>query len=118
MSKEGRRTPREKMGCQAHWSLLGGFCWNPDNRNCVYDRNLYWHVSGKPLLFQDKGLAEWQAAGHDLHSLIADPLFVDPEGGDFRLRPGSPAARIGFEPWDLTAVGPRPDPASKRKAGR
>jgi len=35
-------------------------------------------------------------------------LFVDAKKGDFRLRQGLPAAKIGFEPWDLTAVGPRP----------
>jgi hypothetical protein len=88
--------------------------WNPANRNCVYERNLYWNVSGEPLLFGDKGWAEWQAAGKDLHSLIADPLFVDPEQGDFQLRPGSPAAQIGFEPWDLSDVGPRPLPAASK----
>jgi len=82
--------------------------WDPSNRNCAYDRNLYWDASGQPLSFGDKGLEEWQAASHDAHSVIADPLFVDPEHGDFRLRPGSPAAQIGFEPWDLSEVGPRP----------
>ncbi|HEV3004455.1 MAG TPA: hypothetical protein VGX78_08330, partial [Pirellulales bacterium] len=51
--------------------------------------------------------AEWQAAGQDRTSLIADPMFVDPEKGDFQLRPGSPAARIGFQPWDFSSVGPR-----------
>jgi len=90
--------------------------WNPANRNCAYDRNLYWNTSGEPLLFGDKGLgfAEWQAAGKDLHSIIGDPLFVDPERGDFRLRPGSPTAQIGFEPWDLSSVGPRPSSAESR----
>jgi len=73
-----------------------------------FARNLYWDASGAPLSFVGKGLAEWQAAGQDRDSVVADPLFVDPEHGDFRLRPGSPAARIGFEPWNLSEVGPRP----------
>ena len=47
--------------------------------------------------------------------MVADPLFVDPENGDFRLKPGSPAAKIGFEPWDLTAVGPRPQTAASKQ---
>jgi hypothetical protein len=75
---------------------------------CAFDHNLYWNASGKPVVFGKKSLAEWQAVGQDKNSLVADPLFVDAEKGDFRLRPGSPAAQVGFEPWDLSAVGPRP----------
>ena len=74
---------------------------------CAFDHNLYWNASGKPVLFGSKSLAEWQAMGQDKDSLIADPLFMDPTKGDFRLRHGSPAARIGFKPWDLSPVGPR-----------
>jgi len=75
---------------------------------CAFDRNLYWNASGKPVLFADKSFSQWQATGQDADSLIADPLFVDPAHGDFTLRPGSPASQIGFEPWDLSTVGPRP----------
>jgi len=75
---------------------------------CVFDRNLYWNASSKPVLFANKGFSEWQAVGQDKDSLIADPLFVDPEHGDFRLRPGSPAAQIGFEPWDMSDIGTHP----------
>ncbi|MDP2899098.1 MAG: right-handed parallel beta-helix repeat-containing protein [bacterium] len=82
---------------------------------CTFDRNLYWNASGKPVLFGNKSFAEWQAAGQDKNSVIADPLFVDPEKGDFRLRPGSPAAQISFEPWDFSAVGPRPHPAASKQ---
>lgn len=75
---------------------------------CAFDHNVYWNASGKPVLFGTKSFSEWQAAGQDKDSLIADPLFVEPDKGDFRLGQGSPAAKIGFESWDLTAVGPRP----------
>jgi hypothetical protein len=74
---------------------------------CAFDSNLYWNASGKPVLFGAKDLAQWQAIGQDQNSLIADPMFVAPEKGDFRLRAGSPAAKIGFEAWDFSAVGPR-----------
>ena len=84
--------------------------WNPENHNATFDRNLYWSTSGQPLLFGTATLAEWQAAGKDSHGMVADPLFMDPEQGDFRLRPGSPAAKIGFEPWDLSDIGPRVPP--------
>lgn len=81
--------------------------WNTRNSNFIYDHNVYWNASGAPLTFSGKSLEEWQAAGKDKHSIVADPLFVDPEHGDFHLRPGSPAARVGFEPWDFSEVGPR-----------
>jgi hypothetical protein len=74
---------------------------------CAFDRNLYWNASGQPVVFGDKTLTQWQAVGQDKDSLVVDPLFIDPNNGDFRLGQGSPAAKAGFEPWDLKAVGPR-----------
>ena len=52
-------------------------------------------------------LSHWQATGHDLSSRIADPLFVDLEARDFRLRPGSPALAMGMRSLDVSTVGPR-----------
>ena len=80
---------------------------------CAFDHNLYWNAAGKPVLFGKKNLSQWQALGQDKNSLIADPLFVDAKKGDFRLRPRSRAAQIGFEPWDFSAVGPRSETAAK-----
>jgi hypothetical protein len=51
---------------------------------------------------------DWQALGHDRHSIIADPGFADPKNGDFTLEPDSPVSEIGFQPIDLSDVGPRP----------
>ena len=62
----------------------------------------------------DKGWAERQEAGKDTQSVIADSLFMDPEPGDLRLQPGSPAAQIGFESWGISDVGPRPFPADSK----
>jgi len=86
---------------------------------CAFDRNLYWNASGRPVLFGNQTFAKWQASGQDQNSLIADPLFADPERGDFRLRPESPASRIGFKSWDLSKVGPRPSaPSAPGQNGR
>lgn len=52
----------------------------------------------------------WQAAGMDRHSLVADPLFVDPARDDYRLRPESPAFGLGFEPIPVDRMGCYRDP--------
>ena len=52
----------------------------------------------------------WQAAGEDRRSIVADPLFVAPEKGDYRLRPESPALKMGFKPIPVEEIGPYADP--------
>ncbi len=81
--------------------------------NYQVDHNLYWDTSGQSLDFGGWSFAQWQARGHDVHSRLADPGFVDPKDGDFRLPPDSPALEIGFEPIDLSQVGPRTDRAKR-----
>ncbi|HUU60114.1 MAG TPA: right-handed parallel beta-helix repeat-containing protein [Phycisphaerae bacterium] len=80
---------------------------NWDGLNALVDRNLYFNASGKRMKFAGGTFAAWRKRGADAHSLIADPKFADPESGDFSLRKGSPAAKIGFIPFDLSTVGPR-----------
>ena len=77
------------------------------------DRNLYW-MAGQDLR-DPQGLTEpltprgtwhqWQEAGFDQHSLVADPLFVDPGNDDYRLKPDSPALELGFEPIPIDKIG-------------
>ena len=73
--------------------------------------NLYYDASGQPVDFQGLTLAERQAKGWDLGSIVADPEFVDPQAGDFRLRPDSPATKVGFKPFDYTKAGLEGDAA-------
>ena len=78
--------------------------WDDDQYRLDY--NLYYRVDGKPVRFANWSLEEWQKRGQDVHSLVADPLFVDPDHADFTLKPASPAAQIGFRAIDLRRVGP------------
>jgi hypothetical protein len=77
------------------------------------DHNLVYHF-GKPLLTGQQRVssdewAAWQALGFDRHSLVADPLFVDPTKDDYRLKPGSPAFTLGFKPIPVEQIGPYRD---------
>lgn len=51
----------------------------------------------------------WRETGHDRDGVFADPRFVDPAKGDFRLLPDSPAFAMGFVPWAMEQAGPRED---------
>jgi hypothetical protein len=64
---------------------------------------LRWELAGRTI-----GTASnsWQKRGQDVHAVVADPLFVDPDHANFTLKPASPAYRIGFRPINLSHVGP------------
>jgi hypothetical protein len=71
----------------------------------AFDHNVYWNASGKPFDFAGASLEDWRKRGHDSHSIVADPMFIDPEHGDFRLKPDSPALSLGIESIDASASG-------------
>jgi len=50
--------------------------------------------------------ASWQATGQDTHSMIADPLFANPDKDDYRLQRNSPAFKLGFKPIPIEKIGP------------
>ena len=70
----------------------------------VWANNLWYDVTGRAD-FGGRTFAEWQACGKETGGVYADPLFVDAERFDFRLRPESPAHRMGFREWDFSAAG-------------
>jgi hypothetical protein len=48
-----------------------------------------------------------QQSGRDAHSLMADAQFIDPARGDFRVREGSPALKLGFVNFPMDQFGVR-----------
>jgi len=75
--------------------------------NVVFHDNLYCNKSRRKLVFDCMTAAEWKKLGHDAGTIVADALFLNPQKGDFSLKPNSPAFKIGFEPFDLSTAGPR-----------
>lgn len=81
------------------------------------DYTIYYHEGGK-----GKELFKFQIQASatgliDKHSLVADPMFVDPIHGDFSFKPGSPALTLGIQPLPLDTVqkmGTSRDPFLKR----
>lgn len=69
------------------------------------DCNLYF-CKADPRLAQAT-LNKLRADGVDASSQAVDPLFVDPENGNFRFRPDSPALEMGIKPIDLSTIGLR-----------
>ena len=76
-----------------------------DKMQTVTRNNCWWNTAGEPVNFLGKPLADWQAAGHEQGSVVADPLFVDAAKGNYQLRPDSPAIALGFKPYDWSGVG-------------
>jgi parallel beta-helix repeat protein len=94
--------------------LLGS---NWSNDKFAMDKNVYFDAragAAAEKMFKGASLAQWRARGHDLHSVVADPQFVNVKKDDFRLQPSSPAFALGFKPIDISTVGPRSRVVGKR----
>jgi len=86
-----------------------GTPYDPDQCNIHLDYNLYWRKGeaklalwGVPWRKKHKvydDLPTWQRERRqDAHSLVADPLFVDPRAGNWGLKPDSPARKLRAGP--------------------
>jgi len=67
------------------------------------DYNIYFCSANEGLA--DETLKQNQSKGVDTHGQSIDPLFVDPENGDFRLQPNSPALKMGISSLDFSQAG-------------
>lgn len=81
-----------------------------------FNRNLYFDPSGSEVRIHGKSFADWQAAGHDAGSIVADPKFRVPGQHDYRLGEDSPARQLGFVPFDANKAGVYGDAAWMAKA--
>lgn len=97
------------------WKTGAGY-GGPADLRADFRSNLWWNVDGQTNDFAGRSFAEWQRAGRDAGSAIADPGFRDAARRDFTLPAGSPAERVGFRRFDFTAAGVRGDPAWVRRA--
>lgn len=61
----------------------------------TFEDNLFYCTSGETEL------------NGPMSGTVADPKFVDPAKGDWRLKPDSPALKLGFKPWDYSLSGRR-----------
>lgn len=66
------------------------------------DKNIYFNTQApdNPAI-----LEIMNSLGHDQHSAYLDPLFEDWENGDFRLKPNSPALKMGIKSIDVREAG-------------
>jgi hypothetical protein len=81
----------------------------------TFNNNLFW---GGSKTFGVDNLADpgypnqpivlntWQARGFDKNSIFVDPLFKDYANDDFSLAANSPAINMGFQPIDMSQIGP------------
>lgn len=75
----------------------------PRLRECAADNNLYFCAAD--ATWGRKHLEKEQPLGVEAHSISTDPLFVSWETGDYRLKPDSPALKLGFQPIDMAQIG-------------
>jgi hypothetical protein len=114
---------RHNIMCTDHYLPAGGMPATPWGKEM--DNNLV-HREGVTVPEPATRLAE--QSKRDEHSIIADAMFVDPARGNFRVREGSPALKLGFVnfPMDqfgvqkpeLKAIARTPEIPTLRNVGR
>lgn len=73
--------------------------------NIFWGSNLQNFQSVSQGIFPEGSFAQWQAAGFERHSLVAEPQIADWENNDYRLSADSPAFKVNFRPIPIHSVG-------------
>lgn len=86
-----------------------------DDRIGVSDYNLFWKPEGKLKIRGQcpaETLEEWRSIldkKYDQHSIVAEPMFVEPANRNYHLKPESPAFKLGFKDIDTSEIGLKDD---------
>lgn len=84
--------------------LIGKAAWA--KIQTLADSNIYYDPRTKSAQFGSLTLKEWQkTTGKDLHSIIADPQFVDGAQHNFNFKSRKVINKIKFKPFDYTQAG-------------
>ena len=84
--------------------------------NFIANNNLFWD-SRKNIRFYNMDFEEWKKTTQkDENSVIADPLFADPDNDDFRFKSRQNIEKINFIPFDYSKAGVYGNIEWKRKA--
>jgi hypothetical protein len=90
---------RNIMGSD-HYLPAGGMPPTPWGKE--FDFNLV-HGAGLANLQHADALSD--QSNRDEHSMIGDAMFIDPANGDFRVKDGSPALKLGFVNFPMDPFG-------------
>ena len=82
------------------------------DRNTWYDTRYGANIAKYD--FAGSTWAKWQERGQGVHSIIADPMLIDPDKPELGLKPDSPAFKLGYKQIDVSGVGPRPKSSRTR----
>jgi hypothetical protein len=85
----------EQIDSNCFYSDLGNFVARVRFRREQDDQN----TDGKKA--EKYSLEEWRKLGFDRNSVFADPMFVDPINKDYRVKPESPALKLGFKNFEM-----------------
>ncbi|MEQ8556525.1 MAG: right-handed parallel beta-helix repeat-containing protein [Cyclobacteriaceae bacterium] len=75
----------------------------PNLMETKMDSNLYYHPTNPNWM--DAHFARTREAGLERASRFSDPMFIDPDNGDFGFKEGSPAVELGIEKLDVSKMG-------------
>lgn len=80
--------------------------------NCYFTpgRSTRWISNGSKL---GQNIKSWQEEGLEVHSVIADPMFIDPANGDYRVKKESPALKLGFKNFPMNQFGVKSEKLKK-----